>query len=945
MLLERDQELAAIGEAVEAASGGGHGLLLIEGPAGIGKTALLAAARRLGRERGLLVLAARGSEVEAGFPFGVVRQLLEAHLGRAAAGERRVMLSGGAVDAGRLLGAQLGGADARVEEEPSSRFAALQSLYSFTANVASSKRVLLAIDEAHWSDAPSLRFLLYLARRLESLPVLVVLAARVEEPGSDARLFAQLRAEPDLGVIRPRALSKSAVAFVLERDLGVVPDGAFVTACHGATGGNPFLTRELVASLAVEGVLPRAEAAGRLADLAPEGVIRSVMLRLSGLPESAGALAEALAIFGGEADLPLAARLAGLDHDNAADAADALAEARLVEHDRPLRFVHPLVRAALYSRIPPGARGRRHARAARLLSGAGATPEAVAAHLLETEARGERAVVGGLRRAAARAAAHGGLEAAAAYLSRALAEPPPPDERAAVLRELGEAELWSGQPFAGAEHLAVALEVVDEPRTRVDIALLLRQCLLRTGQMSEAVAALDAVRRDMAGSDRELDRLLDAAAVGVGVLDVTLAPRLADRIEALQRRAAEKDCREPLTLVVAAATAAWAAGSAGEAAVLASRGAALRERVVPSARMPFEGYMLAALFAADELAGALRECDEFEDELRRGGVLPELLWGLLAFRSKLAYRCGALEEAETGARDSIETARLYGHEAYIALAYSSLVDCLVEKGELAEAEDVLRGAGLLSGHRPDWYFSMVVHSRARLRAAQGRREDALEDLFSLPERYGSDVLRAPTIWPWRSDAALILGVLGEDEEARRLAAEEIVLARGMGAHRALGVALRAAGVVARGDAALELLEEAVSVLRDSDAKLEYARALADLGGMLRRAGRRAEARKPLREALDAALACGAIALAAFARAELSASGARPRSGRAQGTAALTASEHRVAALAAEGLSNPEIAQRLFLTRRTVETHLTHAYGKLGIKSRTELPAVLAGEQR
>lgn len=944
MLLERVQELATIAEAIEDASGGGHGLLLIEGPAGIGKTALLGAVRRLGRERGLLVLAARGSEVEAGFPFGIVRQLLEAHLGGATAGERRLMPRGGAADASRLLGARLSGAAARADEEPSSWFAALHSLYSLTANLASSKRLLLAIDEAHWSDAPSLRFLLYLARRLESLPVLVVLAARVEEPGSDARLFAQLRAEPDLDVIRPRALSKSAVAFMLERELGAAPDGAFVAACHGATGGNPFLTRELVASLAVEGVRPLAEAAGRLADLAPEGVIRSVMLRLSALPASAGALAEALAIFGGEADLPLAARLAGLDDDDAADAADALAEARLVEHDRPLRFVHPLVRVALYSRVPPGARGRRHAGAAGLLSRAGAPPEAVAAHLLETDARGDRAVVGGLRRAAERAAGHGGLEAAARYLSRALAEPPPRDERGAVLRELGEAELWSGQPVAGAEHLAAALEVVDEPRTRVDIALLLRQCLLRTGRMSEAVAALDAVRRDLPGSDRDLDRLLDAAAVGVGVLDVTLAPRLADRIGALQRRAAEKDCREPLTLVVAAATTAWAGGSAREAAALALRGAALRGRVVSSARMPFEGFMLAALFAADELAGALAECDEFEDELRRGGVLPELLWGLLAFRSKFAYRCGALEQAETGARDSIEMARLYGHEAYIALAYSSLVDSLVEKGELAAAEGVLRDAGLLSGHRPDWYFSFVVHSRARLRSTQGRREDALEDLLALPERYGSDVLRAPTIWPWRSDAALILAALGEEREARRLAGEEVELARKMGAPRALGVALRAAGVVARGDSGLEQLAEAVSVLGDSDAKLEHARALADLGAMLRRAARRAESRKPLREALDVALACGAGALAAFARTELAASGARPRSGRGQGMAALTASEHRVAALAALGLSNPEIAQRLFLTRRTVETHLTHAYGKLGIKSRTELPAMLAGEK-
>ena len=246
MLLERDHELARIEEAVVATSRGGQGLLLIEGPAGIGKTALLASACELGREHGLLTLGARGSEMEAAFPFGVVRQLFAPHLSLMTARERRLALSGGAAGAGRLLAARLAGNDARTAQEPSSWFAALNSLYMFTANVAAGKPVLLAVDEAHWSDAPSLRFLLYLARRLESLPVLVALAARVEEQESDARLFGQLRSEPDLEVVRPRPLSESAVALVIERDLGMAPDRVFVTACHGATAGNPFLTRELV---------------------------------------------------------------------------------------------------------------------------------------------------------------------------------------------------------------------------------------------------------------------------------------------------------------------------------------------------------------------------------------------------------------------------------------------------------------------------------------------------------------------------------------------------------------------------------------------------------------------------------------------------------------------------------------------------------------------------
>ena len=447
MLLERDQELTRIEEAVVATSRGGHGLLLIEYWWGSER-----------RRCSLAHVSGRGSmdfsrwapavaRWEATFPFGVVRQLFAPHLSRMTASERRLALSGGAAGAGRLLAAKLTGNGARAAQEPSTWFAALNSLYMFTANVAAGKPVLLSVDEAHWSDAPSLRFLLYLARRLESLPVLVALAARMEEQESDARLFGQLRSEPDLEAIRPRALSESAVALVIERDLGMAPDRAFVTACHGATAGNPFLTRELVSSLAIEEVVPHAESAGRLARVAPDSVIQSVMLRLSGLPANVGALAEALAIVGGEADLPLAARLAELDDDEAADAADALAQARLVEHDPPLRFVHPLVGAALSSRIPPGTRARRHAQAAQLLARAGATPEAVAAHLLRP-----------LRAATLRwSAPFGGRpngrpctaasKAAARDLSRALAEPPRLEERAAVLRELGEAELWSGQPM------------------------------------------------------------------------------------------------------------------------------------------------------------------------------------------------------------------------------------------------------------------------------------------------------------------------------------------------------------------------------------------------------------------------------------------------------------------------------------------------------------------
>jgi DNA-binding CsgD family transcriptional regulator len=201
-----------------------------------------------------------------------------------------------------------------------------------------------------------------------------------------------------------------------------------------------------------------------------------------------------------------------------------------------------------------------------------------------------------------------------------------------------------------------------------------------------------------------------------------------------------------------------------------------------------------------------------------------------------------------------------------------------------------------------------------------------------------------TVVPWRSNAALGLLALGERDHARRLAIEELDVYRDSGVARGFGVALRALALIDGGDREIELLQEAVAVLESSYARLEHARALVDLGAALRRRRRRTDARKPLHEALDLAHRCGATALVTRARDELAATGARPRRLVLSGIDALTASERRIARMAAEGLSNKEIAQALFVTVKTVETHLGHAYQKLDIASRSDLPQALAHAQ-
>ena len=268
-----------------------------------------------------------------------------------------------------------------------------------------------------------------------------------------------------------------------------------------------------------------------------------------------------------------------------------------------------------------------------------------------------------------------------------------------------------------------------------------------------------------------------------------------------------------------------------------------------------------------------------------------------------------------------------------------LVETLVEQGEIAAAEAAL--APIDSETESGSLLAAVLHfARGRLRVAQGRTAEGLDDFLAAGALLTRASVTSPGFLPWRSEAALAQLALGDHESAEELAEEELRLARAFAAPRALGVAKRAAGLVAGGDRGITLLREAVDEFERGEARLERARALTDLGAMLRRRNRRAEARELLREAIDGAHRCGAKALLAQAETELRATGARPRRVLLTGIDSLTASERRIAELAGEGFTNREIAQTLFVTTRTVEGHLTSVFRKLELDSRTELASAL-----
>ena len=312
-----------------------------------------------------------------------------------------------------------------------------------------------------------------------------------------------------------------------------------------------------------------------------------------------------------------------------------------------------------------------------------------------------------------------------------------------------------------------------------------------------------------------------------------------------------------------------------------------------------------------------------------------------ALQALIQVRRGDLAAAEADAQTAIELAPDLLGARFLVLAVAAAVLAGLERGETPEAlQRLIDRAGV--GYDADFTSgSQLRYALAMLRAAAGNHESAIEDLRACGRDDPAFGGENPALLAWRSAAALSLAELGRHDEARSLAADEVQRARSYGAARAIGIALRAQALVGPSAERAKTLEAALEVLGPSPARLERARVLVDLGATLRAAGRRTAAREPLLEGLAVAARCGARALERRARAELAAIGVRPRTTEHTGADSLTPSELRVAELAAAGGTNREIAQTLFVTEKTVETHLGRAFRKLEISSRRQLPDVLA----
>lgn len=944
-LREREREVAAIRELLD-----GHGhMLLLEGRAGIGKTSLTEVACSRAAELGCEVLRARGSELESGFAFGVVRQLFERRLAAAGQGERAALLAGPAAAARPLLSGELAGQPAG-----DSSFAVLHGLYWLVVNLAAARPLLLAIDDAHWADEPSLRWLAYLARRLDGLAAGVLVALR---PGDPAAMGAPLLAvcAEAAAVLRPALLSEQAVSAMVRAAVhdgtGGEPGDELCAAVYTACGGNPLYLTEL---------LRAADRGGRpLAALEPaellggglDGIARQVITRVRGLGPDALRLAQALAVLGDGGELRHAAAIAGLPMAAATRLAggltrtEVLAPEVLAAGDRP-RFVHPVIRDALEAVLDSGARDRAHRDAARLLHADMAPPGQVAAHLLRVRPAGDGWVLARLREAARAAMDGGAPQAAADLLDRALAEPPSPAQRAGVLREAARAQVAAGRERAFVL-LEEALRVAAGPRGRAEIALEVAEAYAALFRWVDAVDVIERALAELGPAEPELAARLEGELVVCGLHDARRAPRVAPVLARLNSAHPGRPPAETASEPVAVAQA--------MAMLLAGRPARqiadLLEETLTCAgpeagNWDTRAALLWVLVVAERFGTVEESLGPMLEQVHRCGSAR----GLVAAYSTLGLlklRLGALPEADAAARIALYVLQEGDFAPGLAFAATVLSDVAVEAGQLDEAErlmDLLPERGWPAGVGT----VLIPAARGRLRLAQGRAADAVAEFRTCGELFGADVwgmpIRETGYVHARSGAALALLRLGRPRDAVELAEAELADVRVFGTPRALGIALRVAGLTRGGPDGLALLRESAAALDNSPALLERARSLAELGAALRRDGQRAAARDPLARALELAAGCGAGPLAARARDELRAAGARPRRAWRTGVDALTPSELRVARLAADGRSNREIAGELYVTLKAIEGHLARAYAKLGIEGRGRLADALAAQK-
>ncbi|HEX6524712.1 MAG TPA: AAA family ATPase [Streptosporangiaceae bacterium] len=920
-VFHREQEMAAVAEELARAQQGQPAVLVIAGGHGMGKTTLLQAALDQVRATAV-ILHARCHEAERDFPFGVVRQLFDTMTSVAENGP-----------AGSLTAGFAGPGGGGQEQD-------LHSLYQATRSLASSKSVIIAVDDFNYADAASAKWFSYIARRLDGLPVSLILAGDTDYPGG-AQIADELRPLPYFRAVNPRPLcgkcGESLVATIFSRPVDI----EFAAACHQLACGNPLVLLELCRRLRGAGVAPEKARLDQVAEIGATTLWETVSPGLRLRQRSTVELIECLAILGAGASLETAAILAGHGELAIEGARELLGRAGLLAGQPPSRFAHPHLAAAIVARMDPERRCELHSEAAALLARLGAPPADVAAHVMSISPSGTLGNVQVLRAAAREAATEKNWPEAARFLRRALAETTEPDLLAAISGDLGAVETHRDVPSS----LRYMRAVVGQTRAPRDAAAALvpfTSLGLTLNSAAAGQAFASAYGQLITAGPDTADRL---ALLRLGTQAMLSGHRteirpalalLAGRAPAPLRRqatpveAAAEDLRCALAIATAARgkarrrVAGWA-GHCGDVGEAPDRHA--------GGWLPTPGCALVLTWA-----GLFNEASALADrhvELAQSRRSTAELALTRVVAAEVAYRRGDLGASLAAGQAAMDDATAVGAYGLRVAAAALSARVLIERGEADAAAGLLADSDPSSGvHHLITGFHRYV--RARHELASGRLREGLALLMDAGRLLSAHGITNPACVGWRSRAVLTHVRLGQGVLARKLAAEDIAAARAWGAPVTIGRALTAASAAHPPAEALGMLCDAVAILDGTGALLEQARAHVRLGTALNSAGRDRDAREALHRGLDLATSCGAVQLAARARDRLLAAGARQREATGFQPTPLTAGERRVTELVVQGLTNQEVAIKLCISKRTVDTHLAHVYRKLGIRSRSRL---------
>ncbi|GAA3018068.1 helix-turn-helix transcriptional regulator [Streptomyces fulvorobeus] len=933
-LVGRSHELRVLTRQAEAARSGRAGLVILSGPAGIGKTSLLQTFLNSDTCRDMTVLNGSCGEVVAGTGYGGVRELFGS-LGLSGADARSSPLLRG--PARRALPALTSGQIDQENPSASAAYPALHGLYWLAANLMVDRPLVLVLDDVHWCDERSLAWVDFLLRRAEDLPLLVVLAHRSEAEPVAPSVLADIAAQRSPTMVRLAPLTRAAVGQLARQVFRTPVASAFADRAATVSGGNPLRLSRLLGELRARGVRPDEEGVRRVAEVGASVIASSVIALLDSLPLWVREVARAIAVLGEETP-ELVGMLAEVPPARVAQGIAVLRRAEVLAADRA-DLAHDVIRASALEPVGAEALAELRTRAALLLSDAGRPAEEVAGRLMLLPALTQPWMPAVLREAAAQAEGRGAPEAAVRYLHRVLeAEPDSVPVRIQLAASLAETN-----PPDAIRVLEEALGLADDVRTRAMAAVRYGMVCLAVQRSPEGVRVLEAVLAELEAelgpcpdpSDRELHTLVESTLLIVGSDEKSTVAATLDRAALLTAPPGDTPAQRQMLAMMTVLSA--MDGRSAEQTVEQARRALTSPGGEPEAWSSLASSF--ALSLADEVEGSLGALDRTLERSQENAAVWTFVLAL-STRALVLHGAGAFPDALADAQTAFEIVGAEKWGSGSALPQITFATLLVERGEAEQAETVFRAIRRSGLERYVLQYHLSLMARARARWAVGDWDAALALYLECGRSLDESRFSNPVFAPWWSEAACLLAVMNRGGEAGEMTEYGTELAQRWGTPRALGLAALARGAITPGAAGIETLTEAVAALADSPARADHAKAEFILGRALLKTGDHRGAREHLRTATDLAQRCGALALGGAARRLLVTAGGRMRKMSASPLDMLTGMERRVAGLAAAGASNRAIAEALFVTVRTIETHLTGVYRKLGVSGRTELGAAL-----